>query len=323
MKQKVFRVLLLTALILCGITNSAFAGSEDYGNLERYVQWDDLEEVQSALKKNPKVINDNNGEILRMAVGLLRKPEIIKLLLDAGANPNLKQVNTDNNALHIVLEECKDGNQDHILAIVKMLTAKGADVNHKRAGDGYTPIHMAARNENVTKEIMSALLSAKNLNVNIKCNPINEFEDGAWTPLFFAVTRPNDFTGDNYAIVKMLIDKNADIKAVTSDKDPVIKQNWTALHLVADAKEDRSDIAKLLVEAGIPVDSVCKTKNMTPLHLALMSNKPEICKYLLSKGADIHSANSDGVTVLEHAKGWASNHHFESAKVIIEWAEKN
>lgn len=318
--------LILFALAMIALTLAAtapaFAGiKEAFTDLYYQIQNEDWDGLKKSLAKpNPTLVNYNNGELLQGALGMVKDPKIIKMLLNAGANPNLLQKNTDNNGLHIVLAECKDYNYAKVLAITKLLVAKNCNVNHKRNSDGYTPIHMAVRNEEIGKDILAVMLAAKNLDVNVCCNPINECEDGAWPALFYAVQRANDPTKSNKDIVKMLVDKGANLNFLTSDASQCRRKKWNVLHILCETSTDRDDMAQILVDAGMGVDTPTPDTAMTPLHLALMSNNPKICRYLLEKGADIKAKNSDGVDILAHAKGYCSDKHYDSAKVVIDWA---
>jgi ankyrin repeat protein len=319
-KQKVILTVLLIAAFLWGAAGPALASElEDYNELHRYVQWGELDSVKKFLKSKAKIVNYNKGEILLDAVGLVVDPLIVKALLDAGVNANSRQVNTDNNALHYVIEQCTEDNRGKILSIVKMLVVKGTSVNHKRANDGYTPLHIAARREAAQKEIFESLLSAKGVDVNIRCNKINEYEDGAWPAIAHVLTRANDPYGHNLAIVKMIMARGQDVKALMGD-DLATRKSWTLLHLLCATSTDRADMAEVLLNSGLELEAMTKDGNMSPLHMALMANNPKICTLLLSKGASISSTNSDGVNVLAHAKGFCTDKHFESAKVVIDWA---
>jgi ankyrin repeat protein len=316
-------ILFLVAILLFSFAQKAWADNPPaYTTMYYAMQNDDLDALKACLKKSASLVNYNKGELLLGALGMVKDPQVIKMLLAAGANPNALQPNTDNNTLHVVIDECKEYNKDKVLAIVKMLVAKGADVNHKRANDGYTPIHVAVRGEQVSKEIVAALLTAKNVDVNVRCNQINDSEDGAWPALFYIVEKPNDTYKDNFAIFKMIMAKNPDLTFTTPQEPNTRRKKWNVLHLVCSTEfTDRVDMVEALVNAGMDIEALTADENLSPLHLAMSANNPKICTYLLTKGADYNSKDTEGTSVLAHAKGWGSDKHLESAKVVIDWAE--
>ena len=325
MRKFYFTIFLVLVMILSKPLVMLADINEDYDEIARYVSWSDIEGLQEAIKKNKKAVNHNNGAIILEYANYPKDPQILKLLLDNGATTNALEANTNKNALHILLGEARDYNLDIIVPSVKMLVDKGINVNQQESNYGYTPLHIAAKSDYLGKEIFEILLSAKNVDVNIKCNPINEYEDGAWTPIFFVVSRPNDPGGTNKDIVKLLIDKKADVKATTLDQSPVIKRKWTLLHICAETKNDQVDVFKVLFENGCSDYLEAQTTNemLSPLHVAMLSESPRICQYLLEKGASYESKNSDGVTVLRHAKGAGTDKHLKSAEVVIKWAKEH
>jgi ankyrin repeat protein len=314
-------ILLLAAALMFSLIGKVWANDPPaYTDMYYAMQNEDLDRLKALVKKNPGLANYKNGELLMGAVGMVKDPVYIKVLLDGGASPNALQPNTNNNPLHYVIEECKEYNKDKVLAIVKMLVAKGADVNHKRNNDGYTPIHVAVRGEQVSKEIVAALVAAKNVDVNVRCNQINDCEDGAWPALFYIAEKPNDTYGDNFAIFKMILAKNPDLKFTTPQEANTRRKKWNVLHLLCSTSTDRVDMAEALVNAGMELEALTADENLSPLHLAMSANNPKICTYLLNKGADYNSKDTEGVSVLDHAKGWGTDKHLDSAKVVIDWA---
>jgi len=323
----IFLALVMTAGFMFhagpGSMASPCIASELHTSLYYAIQNDDMDALKSLIKKAGAVINEEDGDLLRAAVGMDKDPQVVKMLLDAGANPDLKEKNSGDTALHLAMQACNGENNARILQYVKMLVAKGAKVSQKREHDGYTALHMAARNENIDKDIIASLLAAKSIDVNVKCNAINESEDGAWQPLFYLATRAQDFKKCGGAAAKMFIDKGADLGTLTTSDGAARRKAWNVLHLCCGTANDHVDVVETLLTAGMALETRTKDEGLTPLHIAMSTNNPKICALLLSKGADYNSKDTEGVSVLQHAKGWATDKHYESAKVVIDWSNSH
>ncbi|MFA6562385.1 MAG: ankyrin repeat domain-containing protein [Verrucomicrobiia bacterium] len=272
-------------------------------------QYGEADKVKALLASNPKIVNMNDSQAFQAALSLQKGPEIVKAFLDAGADAKIKQKESGCGMIVLAIDGAKPS--DELTAVVKMLVEKGADVNCPRVKEGFTALHLAARQG--MKDVMAVLLSAKNVDVNQRCNdlPTTSTTDDAWPPLFYAVSRGDEGQPDDLKVVEMLLTKGADVKAAT-------RENLTALHLVARSGRDRRDIAELLVSKGAAMDPVSRPFHLTPLHEALMKDNPEICKLLLERGANVNIPNDQGVTIIQHAHGYYLD--WKAGKVIQQGA---
>lgn len=78
-----------------------------------------------------------------------------------------------------------------------------------------------------------------------------------------------------------------------------------------------TDIARLLIAAGAPVDSKTVPFQETPLHLAAMYGHYDIVVMLLEKGASIFAHDSKGQSVLqctEKPKPWIKEERMEKVR---------
>jgi ankyrin repeat protein len=135
---------------------------------------------------------------------------------------------------------------------------------------------------------LTANLLRKKININGKLS------DGK-TLLHMAVIPE---TPPNYHIVKLLLEKGADVNAVGGDFDS------TPLHLAI--MQDHNDkcpdteIIKLLLEYG--ADANAKDKlGLRPLQIVCAQQCLEIIKLLLEYGADVNMCTQDGSTLLHLA----------------------
>ncbi|MFA5193601.1 MAG: ankyrin repeat domain-containing protein [Verrucomicrobiia bacterium] len=274
-------------------------------------QYGEVDKVKALLASNPKIVNMKDGQAFQAALSLQKGPEIVKAFLDAGADATVKQKESGCNTIILAIDGAKPG--DELTAVVKMLVEKGADVNCPRVKDGYTALHLAARQG--MKDVMEVLLTAKNVDVNQRTRDLDTTStvDDAWPPLFYAVSRGDEGQPDDLKVVEMLLAKGADVKAAT-------RENLTALHLVASSGRDRRDIADLLVSKGAVLDPVSRPFRLTPLHEALMKDNPEICRLLLERGANANIPNDQGVTIIQHANG--NYKDWKSGRAVREWSGK-
>jgi ankyrin repeat protein len=223
-----------------------------------------LSEGADANAKKKGILGDNTPLASAIFNGA---PEIAKLLIEKGANVNLKDSMTGDTPL-------TDAAMQGYTEVVKLLLEKGADVHVKNVA-GYTALMLAAiggRNE-----IMKSLIE-KGSNVNDKA------DDGLGsTPLHLA--RCSTET------VNLLITKGADVNA----KD---KNGKTPL--MSSASRCPAEIASLLISKGANVNA--KDRNgATPLMYS--SRSPvEVAKALITAGADVNAKNNNGNTALYAAE---------------------
>jgi ankyrin repeat protein len=165
---------------------------------------------------------------------------------------------TDSTKRTALCVACKNGQT----AIIRLLLAKGADVNITDRRLERTPLHWAALKGHI--EIVTALLTAG--------TKINLADNEGSTPLHWAA-------------------RNGHIKIVTAllaagtDTNLADRYGCTALNLAA--KRINVEIIKVLLEAGADVNSA-DLMGYTPLNLAAQRSNVEIVKVLLEAGADVN-----------------------------------
>jgi hypothetical protein len=219
--------------------------------------------------------------------------------------------------------------------MVKLLLAKGADVNARHGSSGVTVLHAAAFSPELTRILLAAGADA------------NAATTSGHTPLFGAVVR-----GGSSPVLQLLLDKGANVNALrggaakrpalataVTSADPaalgLLMQRGADTKLlgplgrmplqstkadclrpllahgfqptvqnVADAAAAASfEVMKLLVERGAPVNGQ-DPRGYTPLMRAVLSyaQNQEAVAYLLAKGADTAPKSETGDTALSMAR---------------------
>ncbi len=170
---------------------------------------------------NPNVAASSKATPLGLGIGF---PAIVKILLQHGANPNQIVDETDNTPLvHAII-------QNKIPSIMFLLQA-GADVNHVN-GKGVTPLVLALQNG--MNEIGIKLL-------DMGADP-NTLAEGISSLQFASAFEPISIP-----LVKKLIEKGADINYVEPEGGK------TALHLAAYGH--KKEVIEILLEAGANPDA--------------------------------------------------------------------
>jgi ankyrin repeat protein/predicted negative regulator of RcsB-dependent stress response len=312
MRKTCFAIMLGIAL-LSDMTSPVFAGE-----LHDAIYGGNLVKTREALEKGADVNTAGPGGQVPLMIALtLGKAEMVRLLLEKGANVNArigimqapplyyaaKNGNTEITMLLLqkgaAVNGRSDSGQTALFAaagegktgMVKLLIEKGADINARDGNYEQTPMHTAA--ENNRGDVVKLLLE-KGADVNIR-------DKKQWTPLFYAV----DSTSKTFEVAKLLIEKGAVVNARTRDQ-------FTPLHFVTS-----KEVAELLLQNGADINARDSSYGLTPIHQAAENNRVDFVKLLLEKGADVNIRDNRQWTPLFYAAS-SYNKTFEVAKLLIE-----
>jgi len=306
------RILCLMAVVF--LVSAAFAEAGISNKNEKLIQAAEkgnIQEVQNALTegaevnfiKTIKTIKKHSRAYLRNVTALILASEkgyteIVKLLLDKGADVNVKEIPDGITALmwasqggyteifKLLLEKGADVNAKrkddrtvlwiaswygHI-DIVKLLVDNGVDVNVN--SDGIDALWWALRGGRV--EIAKLLLNKGRFDTNIKMT------DGS---TFLIKASENGYQ----IIVKLLLEKGADVN---------IKNDYGETALWWASRGGYTEIVKLLLDKGAKIDG---GNGRTALMEASSGGYMEIVKLLLDNGAKINVNDDNGNTALIHA----------------------
>ena len=208
------------------------------------------------------------------------RDEAVKLLLKAGANPNLA-IADGVTPLCIAIQNRRS-------AIVRMLLQADADPNVQRKSDGTTPLYVAA--ENGFTEMVSILLEAK-------ANPNLQVDYGA-TALFVAAQ--NGHTSTVRALLRAKANSN------------IHKDNGVTPLFMA-ARYNHFEVAKLLLQANAN-PNIPKDNGTTPLYMAAQDGRSDIVQILVQANADTNLPKNDGTTPIYMASQFG---HTETVKILL------
>ena len=210
--------------------------------------------------------------------------EVIRILLDAGADPNLESDEAPDHwdgygakaPLHIATE------RGH-LKTIQVLMQGGADPNQPDKESGYTPLHYAAEEkveEDDNEDVARALLEG-----GADPNKVNRKGE---TPLNLAAFDSHD------KVAKVLLEKGADPNLAGG------RYGNTPLHFASNEKQGGRDrqILKNLLHAGANPNAT-NDYGDTPLIRAAKDDNAEIVPLLIDAGADPNKANEVGEVPLE------------------------
>lgn len=264
-------------------------------------RFDDL--IELVLKKgaNPNTLSGILDSPLLFAISE-RKLNIVKLLVNYGANINICNRNDGTTSLIIALEKCQND-----IEIIEFLLKNGADPNIADK-DGYYPLSYVS---GVDAEKISKLLVSYGANID---NLLINYNRSFYKALVY----------DNYYIAELLLKiNNADLYRKDQDGDTILHSmsRWssvsnsikmileygfnpnlenndmkTPLHIAA--KNWKIGNCELLLKHGAFINAIDKHGN-TPLHLAI--DKMSITKLLLDHGANPDIMNSNGKSPLHYA----------------------
>ena len=275
------------------------------------IRSDDLDAVREVVKAS-KDARDEHATTALMYAAAYGSIGSMKLLLDAGADPNAKNAFDATALMWCAADPAK----------VRLLAGHGANVN-AQSKKGMTPLLIGADiNGNI--EVVKFLLS-KGAEIAPKGTPETALLEAAdandveMVRLFLekgSDVNAKDPIGDtalmsaasfgNVEMIQLLLAKGADVNVVDTDVALTLKNGPVGLGrftpLLNAAVYASPQAIQLLLDAGARVN-VQDIRGMTPLMRAIASDRPNpaVVKLLLARGADPKIKCVTG----EDAYGWA------------------
>ena len=187
-------------------------------------------------------------------------------------NANVTACGSSGAPLHIAAK--KDN-----LEIIQVLVQNGhpADIDVRDMED-YTPLHVAAQN---SCDRSAALL------VSMGANVLSKTAEGQ-SACELATRSRCPF------VVNILCNFSEEVLSRFSNHDPLLQRLGAALHLATNQNR-KSSVNYLLKKAGCPPD-VEDNKGRTALRIAIANNNLEMCRELISLGANVNHVSKNGVS---------------------------
>ena len=264
--------------------------------------------VQAELDRGAHPAAGDDGWIpaLGYAVTLGNSPEIIRLLLAAGASPNARNVCCGSIPLQVAALYAASGPKDAyqmpghvdefeaaIVEIIELLLEYGADATVRgRSGQTTISLYFGTLAEQFLNMGESHVPNARIVELllppGLEFTPENDTDAKILTHAMLVGSDPE--------IIALLLDHGAGEAAITREHG-----GNTLLHIAAKFNAG-PQVFKLLLEMGEDV-TVQGPYGWTVLHLAARVTilDPEVVAVLLDAGADVNVVDDDGRTPLHHA----------------------
>ncbi|MDX1292947.1 MAG: ankyrin repeat domain-containing protein, partial [Hyphomonas sp.] len=220
------------------------------------------EQVQRHLDQGAD-LNDKHGGRYLLHYASFGKPELLKVLLEAGAMPNVTD-KTGHTPLHFAA-------RDQRWANIALLLAHGADPNIRNE-NGETPLLLLSSSEYHSDTPENITRSAALL-IEYGADPNIGDADGL-LPVHGALRL------QYHDLFRMLVDAGANLQAAPD-------------LLIHAARSKSPEIIAQLVSAGFPVN-LQDEEGQTALHRAAIMDAPEVVRSLLAVGADPNVRDDNG-----------------------------
>jgi len=274
-------------------------------------------EIAQLLIEQGADVNVKDARTNRTPLHLAHSPEIAAVLIENGAKIEADEINTDYHPHGTLLHQAtKIGSQ----RMIHFLLQSGANIVAKDYQDN-TPLHIAP-----SPEIAALLIADVNIKNSDGETPLHKAVEKQKTELveFLLAKGANSnaqnnqgetplHQADNNTIIELLLSQNANSNA---------QDNWGNTPLHNAASQLKPNRVALLIAKGANVN-LRNNQGNTPLHVAIAkqtmgyvheNNALDVINLLIANGADVNSRNNQFSTPL-HLAAW---NNLDAVKLLIE-----
>jgi len=257
-------------------------------------------QAQIAAGANPNKSFDDvldSMSLLYAAVGLSRNIGVVRCLVDAGANPNLKW----ENGATPIFEALTDKKQDFL----KLLIDKGADVNAKMS-NGQTPLIMASAND--SRRCVDILLDAgadidqamPGSGLNAFSAAVDRLHMNLAAHLLERGAKPDFGSAETLGLAVAEYGSLELIQAIEANGGSIIRPDQLSrVAFVGSRNKDCEVLDHLFTRgANLSQDNDCE---YTPLILSVLRNHSRLVQRYLERGDDPSIRDVDNETALSLA----------------------
>jgi ankyrin repeat protein len=228
---------------------------------------------------------------------------LVRTLLDANADLNRKDARGDT---ALSFAAARGRRENVVLLLESGATPEAVDrafVAAARYNEPKIARLLVDRGADVTKVGGEALVGAirqdstGRINDNVKLviemvGDVSAPDPFGWSAAHVAATEGNAM------LLRLLLEKGADVNRVCVCKGFLDARDWTPLMMAA--RRGRTEVVELLLASGADLRQV-NSRGATPLHQAVEGDTTAIVQALLDKGADARARDNEGKTPLDYA----------------------
>jgi len=215
-------------------------------------------------------MSGNRSETELMKAARYEEVDLVRSLLENGADVNALDENGKTALIHAVDKNWLQPEEEASLAVVDLLIQAGADLNQQDELNGCAALHYAAA-LNLAGFVGQLLRAGADPNLRLGDGNRYQFRSGE-TALMLAARH------NGPAAVTVLLAAGADVNL----QDEFSRQSA----LAKSAEEGHADITAILIAAGARPNQV-DTYGATPLMKAVAEDHPDTVRVLLEAGADV------------------------------------